>query len=212
MRQRRCSPAVVGAALMSAVMLTVTACSGGEPATELTAQVDPAALPADLTWRTVGGLTVPSSPVDGPVRHSPPEGYSHTPQGAALAAANGQAVLATAGDEVWADTVRTVTAPGPGRDEFAYARAMMSVSGSVAEEHASTFVGFNVTDYSDEQAIVLLATRTPDRDGDSLLTAYPVQMAWTGGDWKLVVPQQSDEVDAVEIDTLDDFTTWEQDT
>lgn len=200
---------LVAAGMVAAV---VAGCSSGddhEQAPEA-APIDVAAAPADLTWRSVGGLTVPSSTDDGPVTMSPPEGYSHTPQGAALAAAHGQAALATASDDHWAETVRTVTAPGPGRDEFATARAMMSVSGSVSEQDAATFVGFNITEYSDEAAIVLLATRTPEHDGESLLTAYPVQMAWTGGDWKLVLPQQADGIDAAEIDSLDEFTSWEK--
>ena len=46
------------------------------------------AAPADLLWRNVAGLQVPTSAVDGPAQTSPPEGYTRTPQGAALAAAN----------------------------------------------------------------------------------------------------------------------------
>lgn len=86
----------------------------------------------------------------------------------------------------------------------------MSVSGSVNPEVAATFTGFKITDYSDEQAIVLLATSTPPMEGeDPLLTAYPVQMAWAGGDWKLVLPTQADNIDAAEIKTLDGFTKWD---
>ena len=199
-------------AALAATMLLMagTACSNDEQAD--VPAVDVSSAPADLVWRSVAGLKVPTSRSDGPARTSPPQGYSHTPQGAALAAANGQAVLATAPDASWPEVVRTVTAPGPGRDQFAQARTLMSVSGSVPDEAAATFAGFKVTEYSDERAIVLVATTTPpDSDGAVLRTAYPVQLAWTGGDWKLVLPTQADDVDAAEIATLDGFTTWDED-
>lgn len=203
--------------LVAAVAVTLTltasaACSDDEQAPE-PAVVDVASAPADLTWRTVAGLEVPTSRDDGPARTSPPQGYSHTPQGAALAAANGQAALATAPDSTWPDVVRTVTTPGPGRDQWAQARVLMSVSGAVDETVASAFTGFKITDYSPEKAIVLLATRTPPTSGQTepLLTAYPVQLAWTGADWKVVLPIQDDEIDAAEIENLDGFTTWDED-
>lgn len=199
------------AALAATMLLTAgTACSNDEQVDVPAVDVESA--PADLVWRSVAGLKVPTSRTDGPAKTSPPQGYSHTPQGAALAAANGQAVLATAPDATWPEVVRTVTAPGPGRDEFAQARTLMSVSGAVAAEAAATFSGFKVTKYSQDEAIVLLATTTPPRtNGGVLQTAYPVQLAWTGGDWKLVLPTQADEVDAAEIENLDGFTTWDED-
>ncbi|MDV8002847.1 hypothetical protein [Rhodococcus sp. IEGM 1408] len=203
------------AATAAALLLAATGCSSSdEPADSDgdAAAVDVEAAPTDLTWRTVGGLRVPVSRADGPAKTTPPEGYSHTPQGAALAAANAQAVLATATDDTWAETVRTVTAPGPGRDEFAFARTLMSVTGPVAAKDVSTFVGFKIPEYTPERAIVLLATRTPERNGQSLLTAYPVQTQWMAGDWKVVLPQQSDEVDAAELADLAQFTAWDEET
>ena len=193
-------------------LLVVTGCSSNDGAGDDTpsSTINTTAVPGDLTFRSVGGLRVPVSRADGPARPSPPEGYSHTPQGAALAAANGQAALAVTPDAVWPEMVRTVTAPGPGRDEFAYARTLLSVSGSVPAEQASEFVGFRITDYRPDRAIVLLAMRTPQAGAAPLLTAYPVQTVWSGGDWKVVLPQQSDGIDAVELDGLDGFTTWDK--
>ncbi len=45
------------------------------------------AVPAGLRFQDVGGLTLPFSPVDGPLRINGPiaVGYSHTPQGAVIA-------------------------------------------------------------------------------------------------------------------------------
>ncbi|MGX1598954.1 hypothetical protein ACWIDS_18055 [Dietzia maris] len=200
------------ATAVTLLLTASTACSNDEQV-EQPPVVDTASAPADLTWRNVAGLKVPTSRADGPARTSPPQGYSHTPQGAALAAANGQAALATAPDSTWPEVVRTVTAPGPGRDQWAQARVLMSVSGAVDPSVAATFTAFKITDYSPEKAIVLLATSTPPAPGEQepLLTAYPVQVAWTGADWKLVLPTQQDDIDAAEIQALDGFTTWDED-
>ena len=203
--------AIAGVACVVALG-AVSACSNDDDTSGEApeAAVNTTAVPDDLTMRSLGGIETPMSAKDGPSIGVPPQGYSHTPQGAALAAANGQAALATAPDAQWAETVRTVTAPGPGRDEFASARAMLTVTESVPEDAASTFEGFKVTDYSEDKAIVLLASTSPDGGEGELVTAYPVQLTWTGGDWKLVLPRQEDNIDATEIDGLDGFSLWKE--
>lgn len=197
------------AAVATSGALLLAGCSSDDDGESGPPPVDLHAAPSNVTMRSMGGLKVPSSREDGPATSTPPEGYSHSPQGAALAAANGQAALATASDQQWAETVRTVTAPGAGRDEFAYGRTLMHVSGSVDKAQAAEFVGFKVTEYDPNRAVVLLATRTPQVGAAPLLTAYPVQTAWSSGDWKVVLPKQADNVDAKEIPSTDGFTAWE---
>ena len=60
---------------------------------------------------------------------------------------------------------------------------------------------------------MLLATSTPPSadEPEPLLAAYPVQLAWTGADWKVVLPTQADNIDAAEIQTRDGFTTCDED-
>lgn len=199
----------------TATILLAAACGSGndDPALQQGESTpDLAAAPADLHWRTVGGVSIPVSSVDGPTttNGTARSGYSQSPQGAVLAAINGQTALAVAGDRVWPEVVNTVTAPGPGRDEFAAARAGVTVSGSVPSDKAPTFVGFEVTDYQSEplSAAVSIAQRLGGENGS--LYSYPVALQWIADDWRIVLPTTQENVDAAELDSLDGYTALEK--
>jgi hypothetical protein len=173
---------------------------------------DLTAAPADLHWRTVAGVSIPVSSVDGPTTTNGTvrSGYSKTPQGAVLAAINGHTALAVTGDRAWPEVVNTVTAPGPGRDEFAAARAGVSVSGNVPTDTAPTFVGFEVTDYQSDplSAAVSIAQRVGGDHGG--LYSYPVALQWIAGDWRIVLPTAEENIDASELNSLDGYTALEK--
>lgn len=161
--------------------------------------------PADVSWSSVGGIDAPVESTDGPDTQTPvPQGYAHTPQGAVQAAILGQIWMATADDNIWPEVASTMTAPGPGRDQWAQGRSLISVSGSVAEEDAAKFKGFKVTDYSDDKAQVLLAADYPEIG----LTVYPVQLKWKNDDWKLVLPDQDNSPNLHKLESLDGFTEY----
>lgn len=202
------------AAAAAATIVLVAACGsdGSEnPTPDTAAPPDLTSAPADLTWRTVGGVSVPVSPVDGPTTTNGTirSGYSQSPQGAVLAAINGQTALAVASDRQWPDVVNTVTAPGPGRDGFAAARTAVSVSGNVPKDKAPSFVGFEVTDYKSEPltAAVSIAQRLGGEGGE--LFSYPVALQWIGDDWRIVLPTSDENVDAAELTSLDGYTALE---
>ncbi|OZC42504.1 hypothetical protein CH286_25400 [Rhodococcus sp. WWJCD1] len=202
-------------AAAAATVLVLAACGSdndGDPATgEGNPAPDLRSAPAELTWREIAGVSVPTSRVDGPATGTSVNrsGYSQTPQGAVLAAIVGQTALAVADDRAWPEVVNTVTAPGPGRDEFAAARAAVTVSGSVPADSAPRFVGFEVTDYSNDplSAAVSVAQTI---GGDDQLYAYPVALQWIADDWRIVLPTAEENIDAVELDSLDGYTTLEQ--
>ncbi|WP_328814290.1 hypothetical protein [Rhodococcus sp. NBC_00297] len=191
-----------------AVVLIAAACgsesSDTAPAEE---QIDTASAPADLEWRTVGGVDVPSSPSAGPstgsgvTRH----GYDKTPQGAVLAAINGQTALAVADDRTWPEVVNTVTAPGPGRDAFAVARAAVTVAGAVPQASAPRFVGFDVTAYEPDASTAAVSVAQTIGE-DSQLYSYPVALQWVGDDWRIVLPTPEENIDAAELDDLAGYT------
>lgn len=202
-------------AAAAATVLVLAACgsgSDGDPAIGAdTPAPDLRSAPAELTWREIAGVSVPTSPVDGPdtgtsVRRS---GYSQTPQGAVLAAIIGQTSLAVADDRAWPEVVNTVTAPGPGRDEFAAARTAVTVSGSVPADAAPTFVGFEVTDYRHDPLTAAVSVAQTIGNDDQLY-AYPVALQWIADDWRIVLPTAQENIDAVELDSLDGYTTLEQ--
>ncbi|MDV7991567.1 hypothetical protein [Rhodococcus sp. IEGM 1374] len=201
-------------AATAATVLALAACGSGNDDTPAAAP-DPGpdlrSAPAELTWREVAGVSVPTSRVDGPLAGTSVNrsGYAQTPQGAVLAAINGQTALAVADDRAWPEVVNTVTAPGPGRDEFAAARAAVTVSGSVPAAAAPKFVGFEVTDYSSDPLSAGVSVAQTIGTGTELFS-YPVALQWISGDWRIVLPTSEENIDAVEIDNLDGYTTLER--
>ncbi|MEH6821875.1 hypothetical protein ACIQCV_15675 [Dietzia maris] len=188
-----------GLAAAALVVLTATACSADD--TDEAAGPDLTTAP-EATWSPMAGIAVPRAE-QCPEKTEPIEhGYARTPQCAVIAAITGQTLLATTGDAEWPQMANTILAPGPGKDQWVQARALVSVEGRV--RNPATFAGFRFTDYSDERAQVLLAVEWPD----GTLTAQPTQLAWQTGDWKLVLPTQQTAVDAAEMDNLDDFTVF----
>ncbi|WP_256821435.1 hypothetical protein [Dietzia sp. Die43] len=187
------------------LVMALTACSADDAGTD-GAESDPDLTAApEATWSQMAGIAVPRAD-ECPEETDPVEhGYAHTPQCAVIAAMTGQTLLATTGDNTWPQMASTILAPGPGKDQWAQARALMSVEGRV--RNPAKFVGFQFTDYSQDRAQVLLAVEWPD----GTLTAQPTQLAWQTGDWKLVLPTQQTAVDAVELDNLDDFTEFRAD-
>ncbi|WP_206509848.1 hypothetical protein [Rhodococcus sp. KRD197] len=202
-------------AATTATVLALAACGSGNDDAPTTSAENPApdlrSAPAELAWREVAGVSVPTSRVDGPDTRTSVNrsGYSQTPQGAVLAAINGQTALAVADDRAWPEVVNTVTAPGPGRDEFAAARIAVTVSGSVPAAAAPKFVGFEVTDYqSDPLSAAVSVAQTIGSDNQ--IYSYPVALQWIGDDWRIVLPTAEENIDAVELDSLDGYTTFER--
>lgn len=185
----------------AAALVVVTATACGSDNTDEVAGPDLTSAP-EATWSPMAGIAVPRAE-QCPEKTEPVEhGYARTPQCAVIAAITGQTLLATTGDAEWPRMANTILAPGPGKDQWVQARALLSVEGRV--RNPATFAGFRFTDYSDDRAQVLLAVEWPD----GTLTAQPTQLAWQTGDWKLVLPTQQTAVDAAEIDNLDDFTEF----
>lgn len=159
----------------------------------------------EATWEPVAGIAAPMSDNDGPAATDPvPHGYAPSPQGAVLAAINGQIQMATADDETWPYVSQYLLAPGEGRDQWAQGRSLVSIQGEVADP--ATFVGFQIADFTDTDATVVLATEWPTGD----LTAYPVQLTRMSDTWRLVVPTQDTAVDMQEIDNVDGFVAFSQ--
>lgn len=181
----------------------VTACGDDEVIVE---QANPTTVAPVASWQAgPAGLRVPISDDDGPFETTPvPHGFSHTPQGAVLAAITGQVWMAGADDELWPEVAQYLLEPGVGRDQWSQARALVSVSGTV--DKSADFRGYKFTEYSDQSAIVVLAAQWPD----GTVTAYPVQLSHSTGQWRIVIPPQDQTVDMEIIteDALSDFVVF----
>lgn len=203
------------AALM--IVATVVGCSDDPAAVaDAPAAVDVAAPPAEVTWRPYQGVEVPYSNVDGPTADTAsaaPTGYSATPQGAVLAAIQGQARLALAPDTAWATVTRTLVAPGDGRDAYAIARSAASITDAADPATTAAFTGFRVSSYDESRAVIDVATTMPGGQ----LTAVPVTVLRSTGDWKIALPAPTGTeddptapaaTDPIPLSSMDGFTEF----
>ncbi|AWK77050.1 hypothetical protein CBI38_37325 (plasmid) [Rhodococcus oxybenzonivorans] len=202
----------VTALVLAATVLAASAGCGSEPDTSdpVVPPVDTTTAPAHLSWESYNGVRLPRSPEDGPKTTSTiPSGYSNTPQGAVLAAIRGQAYLALTPDTSWGQMVSVVTAPGPGRDEFAANRALVSVTGPVPAEQAPKFIAFKVTEYTPGDSATAAVDVVQEIGSPPARFVYPVALQWIG-DWRLVLPTAAENVDAREAHSLDGYTLIEE--
>ncbi|AXY49332.1 putative lipoprotein (plasmid) [Rhodococcus ruber] len=168
--------------MVVAVALVAVSCAGSDTGETTVSLTDP---PQISRWVTVGGIEVPIGTTDGPSNGEwePFAGFSHTPQGAALAAITQSVQLATASDRTWPQVLSGVAAPGQGRDLYAAHRALVEFSGT-DPEMVPTIVGYTVADYSDTAVTVAVVQRFSD---DSLASAT-TRVVWLDGDWRLHLP------------------------
>ncbi|NKR30048.1 hypothetical protein GS966_25540 [Rhodococcus hoagii] len=168
--------------------------------------IDTTSAPDGLQWEAYHGVQLPRSTQSGPERFDVvPHGYEQSPQGAVLAAVRGQAYLALEPDNRWGEVVSIVTAPGPGRDEFAASRALVSITGDVPADKAPKFVAFKVAAYDADAGTAVV--EVVQQLGDDLFS-YPVALEWIG-DWRMVLPTAEENVDARQLDSLDGYARLE---
>ncbi|UPU46242.1 MULTISPECIES: hypothetical protein [Rhodococcus] len=202
----------VTALALAATVLTLSAGCGSDSDTfdPAPTPLDTISAPTNVSWESYNGVRLPRSLADGPKNSSTtPSGYSQSPQGAVLAAIRGQAYLALTPDANWGEMVSIVTAPGPGRDEFAANRALVSVTGPVPAEQAPKFIAFKVTDYTPGDSATAAVDVVQEIGSPPALFVYPVALEWIG-DWRLVLPTAAENIDAREVDNLDGYTLIEE--
>jgi hypothetical protein len=158
----------------------------------------PRVAPPAVTWTFEADMLIPLQRQGGPARQDA-SGlrycYAHSPTGAVLAA------MVTLGQLRNPDLTDAVlqrrVAPGPGRD-VAMRLARNSRTPRVTSAQTSQFTGFKIVDYLADRAIISVAVRVDARSVGSL----PVTMAWSGGDWKLVLQDDGSINGDVEPDLL----------
>lgn len=191
------------------LILVLASCSDTQhthPGTPAPA-VDVTRAPERVSWTTLSsGLAYPVSKVSGPQEMSPvPHRFEHSPQGAVLAAMTAHVFMAGAGDDLWPEVSRILLESGRGRDQWAQARALMSVTGTLADP--PVFRGFKIVDYTHNSAVIDIAVDYPSHG----LAMLPVQLSYSTGDWRVVVPTQEQAPDLTPVtdDTLrDKFTIF----
>lgn len=162
-------------------------------------------------WQRVYGASVPFSTSDGPSRIEDglAVGYAHTPQGAALAAAQITYRLNArpADRDLYVRQVRVSA-----QQLTAYDRALDEdrLPAQQPERVTRYFVApdaFRVENYADDLAIVRFASRGQVIDGRQLWVALRLVMVWDAGDWRLK-PATSNGAQTELIESLEGWTRW----
>ncbi|MCW4356154.1 hypothetical protein ONR57_22875 [Hoyosella sp. YIM 151337] len=189
---------------VAAVCMSVAACSSA-PDSDPEPQVQALGVaPVIAQWRDVQGIEVPLGADDGPSSgpYEPFTGFTHTPQGAALAAITQSVQVSTAVDSQWPKILSTVAAPGAGRDLYAAHRALVSVSERVDADVAPDIIGYQWRSYEPDRAEVNVVQKYPD---DSL-GANRVVVVWNGQDWQLDLPAPGEDRAALALAAIPDDT------
>ena len=200
-----CAAAVIAAALVAGV----SGCgdSSGPQSGAASSAPNTTAAPAKLSWTDWQGARLPVSAVDGPAKvdGDVATGYSHTPQGAVLAAVQDTIRLSLAPDTSWAKVANTLAAPGAGRDTYAVNRALVSVTGPAPAGTAPVVKGFAVRSYTDTRAQVAVAVSQ-----NNALTTATQTVVWDGTDWRLLLPDPGHQNGATPLASLTGYTPMGQ--
>ncbi|GAB0108525.1 hypothetical protein JMUB6875_75460 [Nocardia sp. JMUB6875] len=195
------------ALLLTTCALTASACGVGDnnASAPKTTTVDPGRAPANVRWENYQGVQLPIGDHDGPSKlGTTAAGYSHTPQGAALAAINHSTRLSLAPDGVWPQVAAISLIPGPAKDSWVLARAQISVTAPANPVVAPRITAYKITNYTPDRAdLTVYATYS-----DASITATAETVLWVSEDWRLLLPdpaaktQTVQSVPAIPADTV----------
>lgn len=181
-------PAIIPRTFLAlALALTATACglSDTPPAAPTSAAPDPNRAPSDIRWEAWQGVKLPYGKQDGPAKVTDAAlGYSHTPQGAALAAIHHTVRISLAPDATWARTASQALMPGPGKDAWVVARAQISLTQPASPVVAPRITAYKFTKYGDDRSDLLVYSTYSDNS----ITANTETVVWSSGDWRLLLP------------------------
>ncbi|MEV6768953.1 hypothetical protein AB0N05_10045 [Nocardia sp. NPDC051030] len=162
-------------------------------------------------WQRVYGASVPFSTSDGPARleNGLAVGYSHTPQGAALAAAQITYRLNArpADRELYVRQVRVSAQQVAAYDQALADQRLPKQQSEKVTRYLVAPDAFQVENYADDMAIMRLAARGPVVDGRQLWAAVRLIMVWDAGDWRLK-PSTSTSAQTEYVDSLAGWTRW----
>ncbi|MEV6066363.1 hypothetical protein AB0L82_07420 [Nocardia sp. NPDC052001] len=162
-------------------------------------------------WQRVYGASVPFSTSDGPTRLEDglAVGYSHTPQGAALAAAQITYRLNArpADRELYVRQVRVSAQQVSAYDQALADQRLPKQQPEKVTRYLVAPDGFQIENYADDMAIVRLAARGPVLDSRQTWAAVRLIMVWDAGDWRLK-PSSSKASQTEYVDSLAGWTRW----
>lgn len=171
----------------------------------------PAGTTSPRGWQRVYGVSVPFSTSDGPrqIDDGLAVGFAHTPQGAALAAAQITYRLNArpADRDLYMRQVRASAQNIADYDKALHSDRLPTQQPESITRYLVASDAFKIDNYADDMAIVRLATRGPALEGKPVWVALRLVMVWDAGDWRLE-PTSSPGSQTEYIDSLAGWTPW----
>jgi hypothetical protein len=157
------------------------------------------AVPPDVRWAVVAGVSLPQAASTGPADTSGgrARGFAHTQAGAWVAALHLLVLTAPqVGPEVFGPTIaEQVVGADAARmannveaDYRQLCDAAQVPYGRPVGNLTATLRGVRIDSYRDTDADLAVLTSDVDSTGAPVLAVATVHMQWSGGDWKLVAP------------------------
>ncbi|MEU0538373.1 hypothetical protein ABZ319_00785 [Nocardia sp. NPDC005978] len=169
-----------------AATLLLTACGSDGPSgtTPTTEAPDPSRPPAGIHWESYQGIQLPIG-ADGPKNlGTAATGYTHSPQGAALAAINHNVRLSLAPDTTWPQIASQSLIPGPAKDNWVLSRSQISITSAANPALAPRITAYKINNYSAERADLTVYSTYPDAS----ITSAEQVVLWVSEDWRLLLP------------------------
>ncbi len=182
-----------------------TASAGGATTPAVLDTAIPTAAPV-TAWADYHGVLIPTSATAGPARVSGDiaSGFAHSPTGALLAATQLPVRRILAAD--WSTVLTTSVVPGPGVAVWRSTRSQLGTEITTPAGGWTQTAGYRFLAYNPNQAVIQFLNSAST--GDFTVTVTTV--AWTGGDWKLVLqPNGDDTPDTTPVTSPAGFTIWQ---
>ncbi|MGW0179399.1 hypothetical protein [Nocardia sp. NPDC003345] len=196
-------PAATRAAglLSAALLVGVVGCGSGDA----TAPPDLSAPPTNVRWQPFQGVPLPRTD-QGPRTETDGAAtdFDHSPTGAGVAAMVHAVRLAIADDGQWSNIVAREVVPGAAKDEWAVNRVQVSISGPADPVYAPRLLGYRITEYTEQRALVDVYSEY----SDSSKAVNHTTVEWFAQDWRLRLPDPGattrpiDPVDELPSDTV----------
>lgn len=167
---------------------------------------DITAVPGDLSWETVQGISWPVSASLGPVAEKDgfPVCFSHSPVGAALAAH-------TVFFETMRHEPRSVSefyvVDSPGKSKAIDDAGSLTSEGQLASFRSTgaSAAGFRVDEYTGDRALVYIVLASPNARTGFRGVAFPLE--WVEGDWRVRLLDTGTGGPAIDV-LNGQFTEW----
>ncbi|WP_329010289.1 hypothetical protein OG271_27395 [Micromonospora rifamycinica] len=147
----------------------------------------PTVAPGDVRWELVGAHPVPLSDSAGPTKitATTASGFTHTPVGALIAAA--QIAMRCAGPRrYWEPAIERQLVPSADRERLLAAMAAVRDE-SIDSAAQSDIAGFSYQSYTPDTAVIGLVLRAPSV-GAPQFHVLSLTLLWRDGDWRMQAP------------------------